>query len=378
MVSTANPLLRLTFALLCLLLIVPASAQLFAPVDVPANFKLDRQVAARLRPALIRESEEPAGIDKLGTQVLQRLAQQAAPGDNPASFSWELRITTVVGDLNAFSSPDGTVYVDRTLVQLLGAQPGLWAAALSHEVAHILRRDWARRYLYEKSIRNEGVSVVGPGNAFTSGTWTDPASVAHMTSQFSQSMETDADAYGLMLMARAGYHPDFMFSLHHLLRAHAAEKVRPTNDPLHPQWASREETLRKAYFAAGHEYERLWPEAYASPGGNPPVLVSAGELSAKKHSDSDVEIRIPLRCSNLSGAVEVILQVQIAAHTALAEREPASEWRQLTGCTSDVTLITFPVAADSLRTSGNAVADVYVVDDHGALLARSETVKLGR
>ncbi len=377
MFSTVNPLLRPSFALLCSLLAASAHAQMPSSVDVPSNFKLDRQVAARIRPELLHESEEPKGIYICGTQILQRLVQQAAPKDKPASFSWELRITKQPGEPNAFSSPDGTVYVDRSLAQLIGTRRGLWAAALAHEVAHILHRDWARRYLHEQSLRNESVSVVGLEDVTSSGTWTDPISRARMASQFSQSMETDADAYGLMLMARAGYHPDFMFSLHHLLRAHAGEAL-PTADPLHPQWLSREETLRKAYWAAGHEYERLWPEAYASPGGNPPVLVSAGELSTKKRSDNDIEIRVPLRCSNLSGAVEVILQVRTGRTAPIAAKEPPSEWRQLTGCTSDVTLITFPVASNSLHMRGNAVANIYVIDDRGALLARSDTVKLGR
>ena len=53
---------------------------------------------------------------------------------------WELRIAKDAG--NVFSSPDGTIYVDEALAQALGSQSGLWAAVLSHEVAHVARRDW--------------------------------------------------------------------------------------------------------------------------------------------------------------------------------------------------------------------------------------------
>ncbi len=317
------------------------------------------------------ESEEPNGVHIIGTTVLRRLTRQVSVADRPDSFSWEVRINKLPGEPNAFSSPDGTIYIDRSLAQILGAHPGLWAAALSHEIAHILRRDWARRYIYEKFLQNESVPVISLGDFANSGSWTDSTGMAHMTSQFLQEMEIDADTYGLMLMARAGYHPDFMFSLHHLLRAQTDEK-HPT-DSSHPRWSPREEMLRNAYFAAGHEYDRLWPETYTSPGGNPPVLVSTGEPSTKKHHARDLEVRVTLRCTNLSGAVEVVLAVETAHN---ATRRTLSESRQLTGCTSNNTLITFPLAPDDLNAVSSAVADIYVIDDHGDLLSRSDEIKL--
>jgi Peptidase family M48 len=377
-IHSVNRILYMSLALLGSLSPVSTHAQLSIPVDIPTNFQLDRQVAVKLRPTLIKESEEPQGAFTIGTEVLRKLTQKitlkASSKDQKEAFNWELRITKTPGELNAYSSPDGTIYVDRALAQLLASRSGFWAAALSHEVAHILRRDWARRYLYEKALRNDRVSVMGLGDA-TAGTWSDPMNMGRLTSQLSQSMETDADAYGIMLMARAGYHPDFMFTLHQLLRARGAGEDRLAADPLHPQWAYRDEILHPAYLAAGHEFERLWPETYASPGGNPPILVATGEPSAKKRDDRGVEVRVPLHCSNLSGAVEVVLEIHSAREAA---RQSLSEWRQLTGCTSDNTLITFPFALDTLGGDGNVVADVYVIDDSGTLLSRSERIKLRR
>jgi len=350
----------------------------FAPsVEVPTNFRLDREIAARLRPALLRESEEPSGSSTVGMRVLQRLVQQTSPAHAPSFLSWELRITKQPGELNAFSSPDGTIYVDRSLAQLLGSQSGLWAAALSHEVAHVLHRDWARRYINEKSLRNDAVLSLGESGA--PGTWMDPASSTNLASKFSRLLENSADEDGLMLMARAGYHPDFMFSLHHLLRAKAAGSARPTFDAWHPVWSSREEVLRTIYAAAGHEYERFWPEISDSPGGIPPVVVSTGEPITRKSNSNDTEILIPLRCSNLSGAVEVVLQLR---NKAQAERATVTdsplEWRQLTGCTSDVTQITFRIAANEQQAHGHASADIYVTDDRGRLIAASDVFKIRR
>ena len=371
MVPHRDSLFGLLFALLFVVPPVSSQSRLTA-IDIPPNFNLDRQNAARLRPAFLSESEEPKAGFLIGTSVLRRLVQQVPGRDRPSSFSWELRITKQPRELNAFSSPEGTIYVDRSLAQILGGQSGLWAAALSHEIAHILHRDWARRYLYQKSMRNDDAAMMSLGDGATPGSWMDSAKAASLASTLSQLLETNADADGLMLMARAGYHPDFMFSLHHLLRVHSPVEV---SDSLHPDWSSREESLRAVYIAAGHEYERLWPDTSESPGGSPPVIVSTGEQIFRKRGAGRADIFIPLRCSNLSGAVEVVLRVRDAnAVRSVPEADSPSKWRQLTGCTSDITGITFRVEASDLPAHGQAA--IYVKDDRGTLIAASDTFRL--
>ncbi len=356
----------------------PAQAQLTLSIDVPTKFKLDREIATRLRPTLLRESEEASGSFTTGIQVLRRLTQQTSAASKSTAFSWELRVTKQPGDLNAFSSPDGTVYVDRSLANLLGTRPGLWAAALSHEIAHILHQDWARRYLYEKSMRNDSTPALSLGESNTLGAWTDPASLLSQASRFSRLLETNADSDGLMLMARAGYHPDFMFSLHKLLRARAVETAHSTVDALHPEWTSREQALRTVYASAGHEYERLWPEMSDSPGGIPPVVVSTGEPVTRKRDVSGEAVLIPLRCSNLSGAVEVVLRLRDKNTSArlVGDIDPPPEWRQFTSCTSDVAQIKFRIATDALLAHGRASAGIYIIVDRGSLIAASDAFRL--
>ncbi len=184
MLRNRNPLFCALLAFLLPVTFPLAQAQLTPSIDVPTNFKLDREIAARLRPALLRESEEPTGPFTTGAQVLRRLVQQTPLPHKSAPLAWELRITKRPTELNAFSSPDGTIYVDLSLAQMLGTERGLWAAALSHEVAHILHCDWARRYLYEQSMRNDSATLLSLGESSTPSAWTDPASSASMSSKF--------------------------------------------------------------------------------------------------------------------------------------------------------------------------------------------------
>lgn len=365
--------------LFCLLPLVTTAQQGLATQEVPENFNLDLKTAARLRPELLAQSTAAAGRYATGRAVFQKLTEQVqAPRGvkrlSASSSNWELRI---VGDdlLNAFSSPDGTVYVESGLADLAGKSPGMWAAILSHEIAHVVRRDWARRYLYEASLHGGGAIVLGDP-AFAASSWSDTSRASEDLARFCRQLELGADLDGLMLMAHAGFHPDFVPALHHLLHAQSGGKSAPSIFAMHPCWDERDRELERAYVVASIEFERRWPDWYATPGGNPPTLVFADQPSVKKMHTREWEIRLPMRCQNLVGAVEVVL----ATHTAAAvSRMHASgnasgdEARQLTGCTSPKTTITFTVPEDLQK---ELWAEVFVLDGQGEVLSRAAIPKL--
>ena len=361
-----------------------ASQQTPATPEVPPQFKLDMETAARLRPQLTAQSIIPAGPYATGRLVFERLvAQVQAP--KTGKFAWELRIVED-DQLNAYSSPDGTVYVESGLAKLVGPSSGLWAAILSHEIAHVVRRDWARRYLFQKYLENGGGATIALGDpSLPSATWSDSEKASADFGRFCRQMELDADRESLMLMARAGYHPDFVPALHHLLHAHSSGPTSVSLYAMHPCWEQRDRELSRAYDAASIEFARRWREWYSSPGGNPPVLVFADEPTVKKTGSRGWEIQIPMRCQNLVGAVEVVLHSRATiGKTARPDSTPdlsgaGSELRQLTGCTSPKTTITFTLA-DTLDRDQTAErwTDVYVVDAWGAVLARADLPKLRR
>jgi Zn-dependent protease with chaperone function len=370
-VSAKAPRLVLV-ALLCVFRasLVPAQ-QILPPETVPSTFKADAVFAARVRSQLLPYTEPATGQYAVGQQVLETLLRQLPPGR--ANFSWELRIAKDAG--NVFSSPDGTVFVDEDFAQFLGSRAGLWAAALSHEISHIVGRDWARRYLFQKSLAAAGASQITLGDgsvhsgAFSS-SWVDAQDASSRLASFCQSMELEADAEGLRLMTRAGFDPDFVPALHHLLEAQPKQADARILDPSHPRWDERDQKLQKLYVAAGREYDRLWPERYASPGGNSPIVVYADQPSAKRDVTGNVEVLIPLHCQNLIGSVEVVLQL------AATDSGFPAELRQFTGCTSDRTMITFILPNiqphPQVRRGGSRVqAEVSVLDDNGAVLTHS-------
>jgi hypothetical protein len=288
--------------------------------------------------------------------------------------------------LNAYSSPDGTIYVESGLARTAGPSTGLWAAILSHEIAHVVRRDWARRYLYQKYLENGGSGAIVLGDpGLPSASWSDPEKASADLGRFCRQMELEADREGLMLMARAGYHPDFVPALHHLLHAHGVGAQAALLYAMHPCWEERDRELSRAYVASSIEFERRWPEWYSSPGGNPPVVVFAEEATFRRNASKAWEIQIPMRCQNLAGAVEVVLHARATRET-IARSGPITDSQgagsedlsQLTGCTSPRTTITFSLDAVSMRPPNAQWTDVYVLDSAGAVLARADLPKMPR
>jgi hypothetical protein len=341
--------------------LMPASAQqTFPPEAVPSDFREDAVFAARLRALTLPSSQPAAGQYATGRQVLDRLTQQLPSGQS--KFSWELRIARGAG--NMFSSPDGTIFVDEDLAQLLGARSGFWAAALSHEMAHVVRRDWARRHLFQKSLQ-ESVSaqvVVGAGGS-SAGSWMAPGASADRFAAFCRSLELEADAQGLALMARAGFHPAFMPALYHILQAQPLQLDPTLQDFSHPLWDERDDGLHSHFAAAGKEFDRLWPDLNASPGGNPPIVVYLRPPSARRALTGEQEVLVPLHCDNLYGSVEVVLRLT----------EPGSgfvrELRQYTGCTSNRTLVTFNLATPDLPQGRALQTTISILDDRSTLLS---------
>jgi hypothetical protein len=195
-------------------------------------------------------------------------------------------------------------------------------------------------------------------------------------------MELEADREGLMLMARAGYHPDFVSALHHLLHARSRTKSKGSPYAMHPCWEERDHDLGRAYLATSNEFEHRWPEWYASPGGNPPVIVFAEQPTVKKVGSNEWQIQVSMRCQNLSGTVEVVLRTD-AEREQIGRAEPVlnpsvsdHEIRQLTGCTSPKTTVTFTFAdTEAPRKAGAPWTDVYVLDSWGSVLARADVPK---
>jgi hypothetical protein len=276
-------------------------------IDLPAEYDLDLQLGIAQRSKIVGSHSLVEGTqwNNVSSQVMQSFLDDPAVASLGLPYHWTLEI---VNDdfVNAFSTAGGNVGVHSGLAKLMGDDPGLWAAALSHETAHVFRRHTVRKYLYAlyvAQLREYYRQLALRGDK--SANWSLVAlNIAAPIAQakLSRDMEHDADIQGMMLMARAGYHPDFVFALHHLVRLRSGDQSHlAAFFSGHPRWETRDQRDDKAYSEALAEYQRRWPVPAVSPGGSPPVVVFVGKAKAVENkNEKSADLSLPIYCRNAS------------------------------------------------------------------------------
>jgi hypothetical protein len=92
--------------------------------------------------------------------------------------------------------------------------------------------------------------------------------------KLSRDEESEADRTGLMMMAEAGYHPDFILALFDRLRDTTGDRSRLVTffSSDHPRWNTREQRTAKTMDQAIEVFESRWKDPAESPGGMPPAI----------------------------------------------------------------------------------------------------------
>ena len=315
-----RPALLISLALVFFTIGLPARAQkhrkvnLNEDVSLPADFAIDYQLGITER-ARIRGSSpllENTEYNEAGTEVFSKFVGDQSVSSLRLPYQWNFTIVND-GSVNAYSLPDGEVSVGSGLAKLIGTRPGMWAAVLSHETAHVVRRHWVRKYLYDLYVAAQ-ISYyqarVQAGD--NSANWSlvgirIAAPIAR--AKLSRNLEHDADIQGMMLMAREGYHPDYVFTLHHLLRASTGDQSHfAAFFSSHPRWETRDQRDDRAYADALAEYDRLWPHPDSSPGGKPPLVAFVGKPSAQQNKQSKTaDLTLPIYCRNATEPLQFVI-----------------------------------------------------------------------
>jgi beta-barrel assembly-enhancing protease len=142
-------------------------------------------------------------LDAYTRRVVERLIGRPAP---------ELRVYLMHdASLNAAMLPSGMMIVNTGLLARVRNEAQL-AAVLAHEAGHYFRRHSLDLH---RDLRRKSVIAEAAKSALHSSQESDSIAawglinqaIVMSSSRFSRNLESEADAYGLMLMARAGYPP---------------------------------------------------------------------------------------------------------------------------------------------------------------------------
>jgi Zn-dependent protease with chaperone function len=270
-------------------------------VPLPADYGLDLKLAASGHARMMMGGSPllDTGVTKPAQDVFQRLVDNCFP----LPYPWKLTIVNK-DVVNASANSAGQVYAYGGMARLLGSDSGLWAAVLSHEIAHTAMRHQVQLYLQRLYI-NQQIQyyrrLAAAGDKAANWTLIGLTIAAPIAlNKLSRDLEHQADAGGMLLMARSGYHPDLIFALHHRLRMATGEQSKLAaffSD--HPRWTTRDQRSERAYADALAEFDRRWPDTDASPGGPPPVIAFLGSpISAEKKREKSAGVTVPISCRN--------------------------------------------------------------------------------
>ena len=173
----------------------------------------------------------------------KKIAVQSGLSNSSSDFTVTLLDSSIN---NAFAIPGGYIYTTRQLVELMNNEAEL-GGVLGHETAHVALRHSAQRQ--SNSTKNQIVGILG---AILSGVVLGGNSQVGqllqkgflqgsqlLTLKFSRKQESEADAYGVQYLRRAGYDPRAMSTvLQSLANQNALDaKLMGTSDQV-PAWAS--------------------------------------------------------------------------------------------------------------------------------------------
>lgn len=165
-------------------------------------------------------SSDPRAIEvqKIG----QFLATQTIAKKGPWKFQFHLLADTKT--VNAFALPGGQIFITLGLFDKLQTEAQL-AGVLSHEMGHVIERhsseQMAKSQLGQSLILAVGMGTMDPNNPNTSRNATMIASLVNqmMSLRYSRKDESEADIWGLKLLAEANYDPRAMIQVMEILKS---------------------------------------------------------------------------------------------------------------------------------------------------------------
>jgi len=154
-------------------------------------------------------------VDRVGKNIKEAaeiwLASEGC-GDYLRDYRWEYHLVDS-NDINAWCMPGGKIVVYTGILPLTQTEDGL-ATVMGHEVAHALLNHGQQRMSAGvlQQLGAAGISILTMGKSEESQALAMTAygagSQLFGTLPFSRNHESEADYYGLILMAIAGYNPE--------------------------------------------------------------------------------------------------------------------------------------------------------------------------
>jgi predicted Zn-dependent protease len=150
-------------------------------------------------------------VDKVGFNLVNNSVARTTP------WQFEYSVLNDPQTVNAFALPGGPIFITEALYSQLTTEDQI-AGVLAHETVHVLARHSAQQ-IASSDLTNGLIGAVGvaSGDASTAQTAAMVGQLINM--RYGRQDETQSDTLGVCLMIAAGYNPEAMIDVMHILEA---------------------------------------------------------------------------------------------------------------------------------------------------------------
>ncbi len=263
--------------------------------------------------------------NELAEQVLHNLLSSPL-GKTMPPLRWEFFLIDD-NHISASSDAAGRIFVTAGMSRwYLGKVPGVWAAVLGHEVGHGLILSPAYWLGFQAELDKIKRQVAAPQAAQVASrpllAFTGKGSLFNVRN--AKQREYAADYIAMMLMAEAGYHPEYALALDQWFSGSIFDTSRPFAFlTTHPTWQLRSERAHQNYDMALAIFNSHWPDAAKSPGGIAPPAGKLGSITVEQSTDSsELLISVPFSASKAEGVVMRVVAVFVAGRVLVPSKDP--------------------------------------------------------
>ena len=261
--------------LFCAVAITCGACSSIPGVKEPTDAEINAEAAKAYEEV---KSKTKRSTNKEWTDMVQRVAGRIAKASGE-NFQWEY-VLLESKEVNAWCMPGGKIAVYTGIMPVLKTE-GALAAVLGHEVAHATRRHGKQRYA--RAMRQNIIGMVVGGAAIAGGQMfckTETCkllaagggvaagfAITFFDRKFSRGDETEADKFGQVYMAKAGYDPAESIQLWSRMSAANGGKAPPEFMSTHPSDERRRNNLTEWL----PEAERYYAQASVKYGIGEPI-----------------------------------------------------------------------------------------------------------
>jgi len=207
----------------------------------------DQEIALGLQaaPEMIQEFGGLSGdqnaqstVDNVGFNIVNQSVAHTTP--------WQFNYNVLADQqtINAFALPGGQVFITEALFSQLTTEDEV-AGVLSHETVHVLARHSAQQ-IASSDLTNGLIGAVGVASGDASTAQTAAVIGQLISLRYSREDETQADTLGVCLMIAAGYNPEGMIDVMHVLENASGGSQQPEFLETHPNPPNRIAQIQNA------------------------------------------------------------------------------------------------------------------------------------